>query len=60
MDDTDGLDPEGEFEAWRLRELARIKRDKEEAMLQVKVISGAGFESQALTESRDELESWAI
>ena len=32
MDDTDGLDPEGEFEAWRLRELARIKRDKEEAV----------------------------
>ncbi|EPQ61112.1 hypothetical protein GLOTRDRAFT_113563 [Gloeophyllum trabeum ATCC 11539] len=32
VDDTDGLDPEGEFEAWRLRELARIKRDKEEEM----------------------------
>ncbi|GJE96789.1 microfibril-associated protein MFAP1 domain-containing protein [Phanerochaete sordida] len=32
VDDTDGLDPEGEFEAWRLRELARIKRDKEEAV----------------------------
>lgn len=30
VDDADGLDPEGEFEAWRLRELARIKRDKEE------------------------------
>ncbi|EIN13203.1 hypothetical protein PUNSTDRAFT_78683 [Punctularia strigosozonata HHB-11173 SS5] len=30
VDDTDGLDPEGEFEAWRLRELARIKRDKED------------------------------
>ncbi|KAL5534673.1 hypothetical protein ACEPAG_1137 [Sanghuangporus baumii] len=29
VDDTDGLDPEGEFEAWRLRELSRIKRDKE-------------------------------
>ncbi|RDX41277.1 hypothetical protein OH76DRAFT_222885 [Lentinus brumalis] len=29
VDDTDGLDPTGEFEAWRLRELARIKRDKE-------------------------------
>ncbi|EJD55231.1 hypothetical protein AURDEDRAFT_132410 [Auricularia subglabra TFB-10046 SS5] len=32
VDDTDGLDPEGEFEAWRLRELARIKRDKEEEL----------------------------
>lgn len=31
MDDTDGLDPTAEFEAWRLRELARIKREKEEA-----------------------------
>jgi microfibrillar-associated protein 1 len=30
VDDTDGLDPEAEFEAWRLRELGRIKRDKEE------------------------------
>ncbi|KAL1659704.1 microfibrillar-associated protein MFAP1, Zn finger, CCHC type protein [Schizophyllum commune] len=30
VDDTDGIDPDGEFEAWRLRELARIKRDKEE------------------------------
>ena len=29
VDDTDGLDPEAEFEAWRMRELARIKRDKE-------------------------------
>lgn len=29
VDDTDGLDPEAEFEEWRLRELLRIKRDKE-------------------------------
>ncbi|KAH9075737.1 splicing factor, Prp19-binding domain-containing protein [Lactarius deliciosus] len=29
VDDTDGLDPLAEFDAWRLRELARIKRDKE-------------------------------
>lgn len=29
VDDTDGLDPAAEFEAWRLRELSRIKRDKE-------------------------------
>lgn len=28
MDDTDGLDPEGEFDAWRARELARLLRDK--------------------------------
>lgn len=32
VDDTDGLDPTTEFEAWRLRELARIKRDKEAAL----------------------------
>ncbi|KAF7305050.1 RdRP-domain-containing protein [Mycena kentingensis (nom. inval.)] len=32
IDDTDGLDPEGEFEAWRLRELARIKKEKEEEL----------------------------
>ncbi|KAF9263118.1 hypothetical protein L218DRAFT_959648 [Marasmius fiardii PR-910] len=30
VDDTDGLDPEAEFEAWRLRELARIKKEKDE------------------------------
>lgn len=30
VDDTDGLDAEGEFEAWRLRELGRIKKEKEE------------------------------
>jgi len=29
VDDTDGLDPEGEFEAWKLRELGRLKRDTE-------------------------------
>ncbi|KAJ1719215.1 hypothetical protein LPJ53_005987 [Coemansia erecta] len=31
VDDQDGVDPEAEFEAWKLRELLRIKRDKEEA-----------------------------
>ncbi|KAF9164342.1 hypothetical protein DFQ26_001588 [Actinomortierella ambigua] len=30
VDDTDGLDEEAEIEAWRLRELKRIKRDREE------------------------------
>lgn len=30
VDDTDELDEEGEYAAWRLRELLRIKRDKEE------------------------------
>lgn len=29
VDDTDGLDPSAEFEEWKLRELMRIKRDKE-------------------------------
>lgn len=29
VDDTDGLDDIAEFEAWKLRELMRIKRDKE-------------------------------
>ncbi|XP_006454544.1 hypothetical protein AGABI2DRAFT_182515 [Agaricus bisporus var. bisporus H97] len=33
IDDTDGLDPTGEFEAWRLRELGRIKKQKEEELL---------------------------
>lgn len=30
VDDTDGLDEEAEFEQWKLRELKRIKRDREE------------------------------
>jgi microfibrillar-associated protein 1 len=30
IDDTDDLDKEAEHEAWKLRELQRIKRDKEE------------------------------
>lgn len=29
LDDTDGIDLAAEFEEWRLRELGRIKRDKE-------------------------------
>lgn len=33
VDDTDGLDPAGEFEAWRLRELGRIKKEKEAEVL---------------------------
>lgn len=28
VDDTDGLDPEAEYAAWKLRELKRIKRDR--------------------------------
>ncbi|CAE6368797.1 unnamed protein product [Rhizoctonia solani] len=31
VDDTDGLDPAGEFEAWRTRELMRISREAEAA-----------------------------
>lgn len=29
VDDTDGLDPEAELAAWKIRELKRIKRDRE-------------------------------
>ena len=29
IDDTDGIDPEAEYAAWKLRELKRIKRDRE-------------------------------
>lgn len=29
MDDTDDVDPEAEYAAWKLRELKRIKRDRE-------------------------------
>ncbi|KAI8977346.1 splicing factor, Prp19-binding domain-containing protein [Mycotypha africana] len=30
VDDTDGLDEEAEYNAWKIRELNRIKRDREE------------------------------
>jgi microfibrillar-associated protein 1 len=30
IDDTDDIDEEAEFEAWKLRELLRLKRDREE------------------------------
>ncbi|KAI8644193.1 splicing factor, Prp19-binding domain-containing protein [Parasitella parasitica] len=36
VDDTDGLDEEAEFDAWRMRELARIKRDREERIAREK------------------------
>ncbi|KAF2000866.1 hypothetical protein P154DRAFT_522148 [Amniculicola lignicola CBS 123094] len=29
IDDTDGLDPEGEYAAWKLREFKRIKRERD-------------------------------
>ncbi|EXJ84237.1 hypothetical protein A1O3_04904 [Capronia epimyces CBS 606.96] len=29
VDDTDGVDPEAEYAAWKLRELKRLKRDRE-------------------------------
>ena len=29
IDDTDGLDPEAEYEAWKLRELKRVKRERD-------------------------------
>lgn len=29
VDDTDGLDPENEYAAWKLRELKRVKRERE-------------------------------
>lgn len=33
IDDTDDLDPGAEFDAWRLRELSRLARDKEAAQI---------------------------
>ena len=38
VDDTDGLDPEAEHQAWRLRELQRLKRDREEMIAREKEI----------------------
>ncbi len=30
IDDTDDIEPDGEYKAWELRELTRLKRDKEQ------------------------------
>ncbi|EXJ55926.1 hypothetical protein A1O7_08857 [Cladophialophora yegresii CBS 114405] len=38
VDDTDGLDPEGEYQAWKLRELKRLKRDREALIAREKEI----------------------
>ncbi|PHJ24153.1 microfibrillar-associated protein [Cystoisospora suis] len=37
-DDTDGLDAEAEYEAWKARELHRIKRDQEERQAREKFL----------------------
>ncbi|SJX65567.1 related to microfibril-associated protein [Sporisorium reilianum f. sp. reilianum] len=34
VDDTDGLDPDAEFDAWRQRELARLQRDRDALVAQ--------------------------
>ena len=39
VDDTDGLDPEAEFEEWKLRELRRVKRDREARIAYVTCVS---------------------
>ncbi|RIA84761.1 splicing factor, Prp19-binding domain-containing protein [Glomus cerebriforme] len=36
IDDTDGLDEQAEYEEWKLRELRRVKRDKEERLAREK------------------------
>ena len=38
VDDTDGLDPEAEHAAWKLRELKRLKRDREALIAREKEI----------------------
>src|SRR6202012_5922616 len=38
IDDTDGLDPEAEYQAWKLRELKRLKRDREALIAREKEI----------------------
>jgi microfibrillar-associated protein 1 len=38
VDDTDGVDPEAEYAAWKLRELRRLKRDREALIAREKEI----------------------
>lgn len=52
VDDTDDIDPEAEFTAWKIRELTRVKRDREQIVTRERELE----ELQELRESKTEAE----
>ena len=59
VDDTDGVDPQAEYDLWKLRELKRIKRAKEqlEAYLQEKELTEKRREMTDKERIEDELQA---
>ncbi|KAL9622151.1 MAG: hypothetical protein Q9160_003494 [Pyrenula sp. 1 TL-2023] len=53
VDDTDGLDPEAEYAAWKLRELKRLKRDREAIEAREKEIEEIERRKNLSKEERD-------
>ncbi|ETN44934.1 uncharacterized protein HMPREF1541_09809 [Cyphellophora europaea CBS 101466] len=53
VDDTDGLDPEAEHAAWRLRELQRLKRDREALIAREKEIEESERRRNLTAEERE-------
>lgn len=53
VDDTDGLDPEAEHAAWKLRELQRLKRDREALIAREKEIEEVDRRRNLTAEERD-------
>ena len=54
VDDTDGLDPEAEHSAWRLRELHRLKRDREVMVAREKELEEVERRRNLSKEEREE------
>lgn len=53
VDDTDGIDPEAEYAAWKLRELKRLKRDREAIEAREKEIEEVERRKNLSKEERD-------
>lgn len=53
VDDTDGVDPEAEHSAWRLRELHRLKRDREVMVAREKELEEIERRRNLTAEERD-------
>ncbi|KAK7905967.1 hypothetical protein LTR67_000691 [Exophiala xenobiotica] len=53
VDDTDGLDPEAEYAAWKVRELKRLKRDREALIAREKEIEETERRRNLTAEERE-------
>ena len=53
IDDTDGLDPEAEYAAWKVRELKRLKRDREALIAREKEIEEVERRRNLTAEERE-------